>query len=99
MSTIIVYAKPCTFEERAGMRTFTWMLTAQAIATAAVDCKNVDQVEAAMQQLQQEVAASYPKSFFVSAMLKAGERAPRGFKNRNWKIEVDRCPGAEPIAA
>jgi hypothetical protein len=92
LAQIIIHAKPCTFEERAGMRTFNWLLSAEAIARKVVECKNVDQVDAAMKALSDEVGVTYPTSYFVSALLPRGERAPRGFKDRTWKIEVDRCP-------
>jgi hypothetical protein len=41
-----------------------------------------------MEQLKAGVV--HEGSFFVSAMLKRGERAPPGFRKRSFKIEVDR---------
>ncbi len=92
MATFTINAYACEFGMNAGLRTRQHIITAPPIARHTVDCRTCDEVQAAMEALRSEVQTE--GSFFISPLLKAG-RAPAGYRNRNFLIEVDRDAGYE----
>jgi len=94
MAKIIIYAKACEFEQSAGYRSLTYMPFDPDLARQTVEYRNCGEIDDALLRLKDQVAKASASSFFVSALLPRGERAPSGFRKRRFKIEVDRCAGA-----
>jgi hypothetical protein len=81
MAKIKLYAKSCQFNDCSFGRSMSYFPFDADIASKNVELSKVADIMAAKAEMAEQLKAERPgESFFVSAMLMRGERAPNGFK-------------------
>lgn len=92
MTRIVLSATPCKFESTSlGTRVVSYPLTQiGSLGNETIAVRKCDEIDAAMAAFRDRI--EHPGSFFISARLLNGERAPAGFRKRTFKLEVDRDP-------
>ena len=100
MTKVIIQAANCKFETRGGVTMFTTLIDFKPpIARKVVEIKTCADIDREMAALSARVGVEYPDSYYVSVILPDGQRAPAGFRQRRFKIEVDRDTARAVAAA
>ena len=99
MAQFRIYAMPCKFERENGYTSVSYMMFADKLASEVVECRACSDIDAALAAMRDEVIQTHAGSFFVSALLMRGERAPSGFRKRTFKVEVDRDTQSAAVAS
>jgi hypothetical protein len=90
MALFRIHAMPCKFERSKDWVGRSHNLLGQPILSEMVECRTVADLDRAMADMKDRAAQAHPTSFFVSAMILRGQRAPAGYRQRTFLIECDR---------
>lgn len=100
MTTIIVSAEPCRFETMDKVhRVRSHNLMQPKTIQRRYLVTTLEGIDTAMKEVAGEAGLMLAGSYFVHERLAPGERAPRGYRQRRFLIEVDRDTGQDAKAA
>lgn len=99
MAQFLIYAMACKFEKWSHGTTLSYKPFDGKLASEVIEAKSCADIDAAMATMRDAVSKTHAGSFFVSQTLRRGARAPSGYRQRSFKVEVDRDTQPAAVAS